>query len=553
MFFKFFQSIFNSIFSENISGKVVLITGASSGIGEHLAYEYASKGACLALVARRQNQLREVVEQAREIGSPDVLMIVADVSKVEDCKRLVDDTIDHFGRLDHLVNNAGINSVSLFDEITNITSLRNVMDTNFWGSAYTTHFAIPHLKQSKGKIVVLSSSASWLPIPRMSLYNASKAALFALFETLRVELGQDIKITLVTPGFIESELTQGKFLDKEGKMIFDPDLRDVQVSAIPVGTCQGCAKGIVKSALKGQRYLTEPSWFKVTYIWKVFCPEILEWGYRLFYLNKPGTEASETPSKKILDVSGAKNFLYPDTLQAPQELFKSFFIKIFIPTQNLAGKVVLITGASSGIGENLAYEYARRGANLALAARRENRLKRVADEAIRLGSPDAIVIRADVKEIEDCKALVEDTVNHFGQLDYLVNNAGVVQLSLFEDSTDQFSTIRSIMASKAAQLSFFETLKAEFGSDIGVTIVTPGLIESEMTGDQFWSKSRIKGVPVESGERCAKAIVESACRGDMYLIEPSWCRVGYWFKFFFPQLVEKCFHLTLIHRPWKRE
>ncbi|KAM6594702.1 hypothetical protein CsatA_002405 [Cannabis sativa] len=199
------------------------------------------------------------------------------------------------------------------------------------------------------------------------------------------------------------------------------------------------------------------------------------------------------------------------------KLFKSFFIKIFIPTQNLAGKVVLITGASSGIGENLAYEYARRGANLALAARRENRLKRVADEAIRLGSPDAIVIRADVKEIEDCKALVEET------------------------------------ASKAAQLSFFETLKAEFGSDIGVTIVTPGLIESEMTGDQFWSKSRIKGVPVESGERCAKAIVESACRGDMYLIEPSWCRVGYWFKFFFPQLVEKCFHLTLIHRPWKRE
>ncbi|XP_062115900.1 11-beta-hydroxysteroid dehydrogenase A-like [Humulus lupulus] len=282
------------------------------------------------------------------------------------------------------------------------------------------------------------------------------------------------------------------------------------------------------------------------------------------------------------------------------KLFNYFFIKAFIPTQNLAGKVVLITGASSGIGENLAYEYARRGANLALAARRENRLKRVADEAIRLGSPDAIVIRADVKEVEDCKALVEETVNHFGQLDYLVNNAGVVQLSLFEDSTDQFSTTRSIMdinfwgsvyctqfaiphlrkskgkivvnsssatwfspprmsiynASKAAQLCFFETLKAEFGSDIGVTIVTPGLIESEMTGDQFWSKTRIKGVPVESAERCAKAIVESACRGDMYLTEPSWCRAGFWYKFFFPQLVQKCFHLALIHRPWtlnKRE
>ncbi|XP_062114910.1 11-beta-hydroxysteroid dehydrogenase A-like [Humulus lupulus] len=314
VFFKFFQSIFNTIFSENIAGKVVLITGASSGIGEHLAYEYASKGACLAIVARREDRLREVVEQAREIGSPDVLMIIADVSKVEDSKRLVDETMDHFGRLDHLVNNAGISSVSLLEDITDITAFRGLMDTNFWGSAYTTRFSIPYLKHSRGKIVVLSSSASWLPLPRMSIYNASKAALFALFETLRVELGPDINITIVTPGFIESELTQGKFLDSEGKMVVDPDLRDVQVSAIPVETCQDCAKAIVKSALRGQRYLTEPSWFKVTYAWKVFCPEILEWGFRLFYLTKPGTEASQATSKKILDFIGAQNFL-----QAPQE------------------------------------------------------------------------------------------------------------------------------------------------------------------------------------------------------------------------------------------
>ncbi|PON95733.1 Short-chain dehydrogenase/reductase [Trema orientale] len=319
LFFRFFQSILSTIFSENIAGKVVLITGASSGIGEHLAYEYAIRGACLALVARREDRLRDVVEQAREIGSPDVLMIRADVSKVEDCKRIVDETTDHFGRLDHLVNNAGISGVSMFEEISDITALRGLMDTNFWGSAYTTRFAIPHLKRSRGKIVVLSSSASWLPAPRMSIYNASKAALFMLFETLRVEVGPDINITIVTPGYIESELTQGKFLDKEGKMIFDPDLRDVQISAIPVRTVRSCAKAIVKSALRGQRYLTEPAWFKVTYIWKVACPEIIEWGYRLFFLTRPGAEATEAPSKKILDFTGAKNVLYPSTLQSPQE------------------------------------------------------------------------------------------------------------------------------------------------------------------------------------------------------------------------------------------
>ncbi|EXB25268.1 Dehydrogenase/reductase SDR family protein 7-like protein [Morus notabilis] len=274
------------------------------------------------------------------------------------------------------------------------------------------------------------------------------------------------------------------------------------------------------------------------------------------------------------------------------KLFKHF-TNLFKPTENLAGKVVLITGGSSGIGEHLAYEYARRGASLALVARREERLKAVATKAVGLGSPDAIVICADVSEVEDCKRLVDETMDHFGQLDHLVNNAGVLQVSLFEDST-QLSAIRSIMdinfwgsvyctqfavphlrkakgkivvtsssgawyspprlsvynASKAAQISFFETLKSEYGSDVGITIVTPGLVESEMTGDQFWSKSGIKGIPVESAEGCAKAIVDSACRGDMYLTEPSWCKVGFWFKVIWPQLVQKCFHLTLVHRPW---
>ncbi|XP_024017812.1 11-beta-hydroxysteroid dehydrogenase 1B isoform X2 [Morus notabilis] len=316
LFFKFCQFLLSYVFSENIAGKVVLITGASSGIGEHLAYEYGSRGACLALVARREDRLRDVVEQARDIGSPDVLMIVADVSKVEDCKRIVDETMDHFGRLDHLVNNAGISSVSMFEEITNITAFRALMDTNFWGSVYTTRFAIPRLRNSRGKIVVLSSSASWLPTPRMSIYNASKAALLTMFETLRVELGSVVNITIVTPGFIESELTQGKFLDQEGKMIIDPD---AQISAVPIRTVRACAKSIVKSTLRGQRYLTEPPWFKVSYIWKVFCPEVLEWGFRFFYLGRPGKSATEAPAKKIVDFTGAKNVPYPSTLQAPED------------------------------------------------------------------------------------------------------------------------------------------------------------------------------------------------------------------------------------------
>ncbi|KAJ0785374.1 putative 11-beta-hydroxysteroid dehydrogenase [Helianthus annuus] len=86
-----------SLFPENLAGKVIIITGASAGIGEHLAYEYAKHGARLALVARREEALAVVARKAKDIGSPEVIVIKADVSKVEDCKRFVDETINHFG------------------------------------------------------------------------------------------------------------------------------------------------------------------------------------------------------------------------------------------------------------------------------------------------------------------------------------------------------------------------------------------------------------------------------------------------------------------------
>ncbi|XP_038684988.1 11-beta-hydroxysteroid dehydrogenase A-like isoform X3 [Tripterygium wilfordii] len=314
---KSFLSVLGYIFSEDVAGKVVLITGASSGIGENLAYEYARRGDCLALVARRQNRLRAVADNALEIGSPDVIAINGDVSKVEDCRRSVEETINHFGRLDHLVNNAGIGMACMFEESIDTTEFRNIMDTNFWGASFTTRFALPHLRDTKGKIAVLSS-ASWLPTPRMSIYNASKAALRSLFETLRVEVGSDVKITIVTPGFVESELTRGKFVVRDGKVVVDPDMRDVVVSAMPVAPAAGSAKAIVDSVCRGDRYLTVPSWFRVTYHWKVSCPEVIEWVLRLFFIPSSGSPDEEALSKKIVDYTGIKNILYPSTIQSPE-------------------------------------------------------------------------------------------------------------------------------------------------------------------------------------------------------------------------------------------
>ncbi|XP_057485376.1 11-beta-hydroxysteroid dehydrogenase 1A-like isoform X1 [Actinidia eriantha] len=307
-FFKFVGMIIRCFCSERMKGKVVLITGASSGIGEQLAYEYAKKGASLVIVARRENQLQKVAETARELGSPDVLYVSADVSNVDDCKRFVDEAINHFGRLDHLVNNAGINSVCKIEDATDITKFVPVMDINFWGNVYPTYFAIPHLKKTRGKIVVNSSASALLPPPRLSFYAASKAALISFYETMRVELAPSISITVLTLGFIESEMTQGKHLSGDGVIQVDRALVDVIKQGFPVMSSRTCAKAIVDAVCRGERYVTEPKWYRPFFMLKALCPELIEWYCRTvdFYsksklsdVDASGSVGSVPPSQKF--------------------------------------------------------------------------------------------------------------------------------------------------------------------------------------------------------------------------------------------------------------
>ncbi|KAM4107709.1 hypothetical protein ACB094_04G167000 [Castanea mollissima] len=209
---KFISFLKRSINSENVYENVVLITGASSEIGEHVAYEYARRGAILALVARREDHLRKVANKARELGSPEVIVICADISKDEECKQFVDETVNHFGRLDHLVNNAGVSRVDFFEDSTDIASIMVTKPTCLVPLSYGTLYAVPHLRKSKGKIVVMASTAASIAMPRNSFYDASKAALISFFETLRTEIGPNIGITIVTPGLIGSEMTQRPLL-----------------------------------------------------------------------------------------------------------------------------------------------------------------------------------------------------------------------------------------------------------------------------------------------------------------------------------------------------
>ncbi|CAI9109903.1 OLC1v1009830C1 [Oldenlandia corymbosa var. corymbosa] len=226
---KFIKTVYNYVSpGESVKGKVVLITGASSGIGEQLSYEYAKRGACLVIVARRENLIKKVAEEARKLGSPEVVPICADVCRVDDCKKFVEKAISHFGRLDHVVNNAGISCYSPMEDVTDITKLAPLVDVNFWGSIYPTYFAIPHLKKSKGTIFVNASATAYLHAAGLSLYGASKAALVNFYETMRVELGPEISITIATLGFVDSEITRGKNLNTKGTPEFNPELSDVR-------------------------------------------------------------------------------------------------------------------------------------------------------------------------------------------------------------------------------------------------------------------------------------------------------------------------------------
>ncbi|KAJ3671847.1 hypothetical protein LUZ60_007926 [Juncus effusus] len=300
----------------NLKETVVLITGASSGIGEQLAYQYAKRGACLALVARTEESLNRVAKAALRVGAPDILVLPADVSDPQQSQQVVDKTVSHFGKLDHLVANAGIWSTCLFEEITNITAFTKMMDVNFWGSVYPTFYALPHLKASKGNIIVTASVAGRVPTARMSFYNASKAAVIRFYETLRVELRTQVKVTILVPGYVVSELTRGKALQKGGQVEINEEARDIQVGLFPVGQTEKLARIAVDSACRGEEYLTWPDWYKPFHLLMSLAPEIIDLFSNSFYMTKSGDKHGSILNKRILEVTGIKKFIYPDSIRS---------------------------------------------------------------------------------------------------------------------------------------------------------------------------------------------------------------------------------------------
>ena len=230
-----------------MNGKVVIITGASSGIGRALAKELFSRGVKLSLGARRLDKLEAL---KTELGGPDILLTTTDVSNELDCKKLISSTLDAYGRIDILINNAGISMRALFIEM-DLEVLHRVMDVNFYGTVYCTKYALPGLVESKGSLVGIISIAGYIGLPGRSAYSASKFAIRGFLDTIRIEhLNSGLHVLIAAPGFTASDVRKVA-LTADGTLQGDTPRNEESMMSAEV-----CAYKIVEAIRKRKRSLT---------------------------------------------------------------------------------------------------------------------------------------------------------------------------------------------------------------------------------------------------------------------------------------------------------
>ncbi|XP_054162226.1 uncharacterized oxidoreductase TM_0325-like [Oppia nitens] len=202
----------------NFNGKVVLITGSSDGIGAVTAVEFFRSGAYVVITGRNLDKLSEV-EKVCEKVSPNglkPLVVVADVSQVEDCERLVDKTIGKYGKLDILVNNAGIGTRGPIDDPDILEKYEKIMDTNVRSVVYLCHLCVKHLENTKGNIVNISSVTGLRPFRESFLYCMSKSAIDLFTKCLAVDLGpKGIRVNVVNPGPVRTNFMVARGISRE--------------------------------------------------------------------------------------------------------------------------------------------------------------------------------------------------------------------------------------------------------------------------------------------------------------------------------------------------
>ncbi len=190
---------------KELKSKRVIITGASSGIGEALAREYAAAGAKVVLGARQEQRLQKITSQIIDQGGEAVYK-KCDVSDLDDCKSLIECAVEAYGGVDILICNAGLSMRALFDDV-DLEVLHKLMDVNFWGCVNCVKWALPYIQESKGSIVGVSSVAGLHGLPARTGYSASKFAMTGFLETIRIEnMKKGVHVMISCPGFTASNV-----------------------------------------------------------------------------------------------------------------------------------------------------------------------------------------------------------------------------------------------------------------------------------------------------------------------------------------------------------
>lgn len=302
-------SIYREFSKFRLSGKVVLITGGSRGLGLELTRQLAAKGARIAICARSEEELSNAKTELHSKGS-DVLTITTDITKREQVKSMVEEVISQYGRIDVLINNAGIIQVGPA-ETMEISDYEDAMNTNFWGPLYGIHSVLPYfLQQKSGRIVNITSIGGKIALPHLLPYTASKFALMGLSEGMHAELkNKNIHVTTVVPNLMrtgsprnvtvkgdhEKEYAWFKYSDSHPLSSQDVEVSaDRIIEALEYGEPEAILtlSGKVATAMKG----FAPSWVNT----------IMALTNQFLPVNKAGGKESKTGAESESELSRGK-------------------------------------------------------------------------------------------------------------------------------------------------------------------------------------------------------------------------------------------------------
>ena len=257
----------------SFSGKSIDITGASSGLGLHLAREFAAKGARVALMARDNDRLEKA---AAECGK-NTIIFSGDVTQPDDCKIFIEEVVDKFGAIDHLIANAGQSMWARFEDVEDLALYRRLLEVNYLGVVHCVHPALAELKKSCGQVVVISSIQAKVGVPYHSGYGASKHALEGFIDTLRYELnGSGINLLKVYPHWIRGTALRKHALGPDSNPIGDRE-RAHSDSGVNIDVC---ARAILGAMARRKSTLYVPWTLRYVQFLKNLFPGIVRWSIR---------------------------------------------------------------------------------------------------------------------------------------------------------------------------------------------------------------------------------------------------------------------------------